>query len=94
MSSNSKKKSKRLFKTTIKDKDADLKEIKIQTNPGYHTLGHILDKFEKKLESFRDQMTNAIKDSCSNALKLYTAVIKPDGIASDKSARGRTLLKK
>ena len=76
------------LQTTIKDKEADLTEIKkkLQTNPGYHTLEYIEDKFEKKLESFRDQMTNAIKNSCSNAIKSYAAVAKPDVIASDKSA--------
>ena len=69
------------------DKEADLTEIKkkLQTNPGYHTLEYIEEKFEKKLESFRDQMTNAIKDSCSNAVKSYAAVAKPDVVASVKS---------
>ena len=92
------------LQTTIKNKEADLTEIKkkLQTNPGYHTLEYLEDKFEKKLESFRDQMTNAIKDSCSNAVKSYAAVAKPDVVASAaetvndlqkaiKSARGEQI---
>ena len=73
------KEKQKTLQTTMKDKEADLTEIKkkLQTNPGYHTLEYIEDKFEKKLESFRDQMTNAIKDSCSNAVKSYAAVAKP-----------------
>ena len=78
------KEKQKTLQTTMKDKEADLTEIKkkLQTNPGYHTLEYIEDKFEKKLESFRDQMTNAIKDSCSNAVKSYAAVAKPDVVAS------------
>ena len=48
-------------------------------------MEYIEEKFEKKLESFRDQMTNPIKDSCSNAVKSYAAVAKPDVVASVKS---------
>ena len=31
-------------------------------------------------------MTNVIKDSCSNAVKSYAAVEKPDAVASNRSA--------
>ena len=57
------------LQTTIKDTETNLKKIKnkFQTNPGYHNLEYTKDKFEKKkLESFSDRITNAIKDSCSN----------------------------
>ena len=71
------KEKQKILQTTIKDKEAD--------HRGYHTLEYIEEKFEKKLESFRDQMTNAIKDNCSNAVKSYAAVAKPDVVASVKS---------
>ena len=63
------KEKQKILQTTIKDKEAD--------HRGYHTLEYIEEKFEKKLESFRDQMTNTIKDNCSNAVKSYAAVAKP-----------------
>ena len=85
---NKQKEKQKELKKTIKEKEADLTEIKkeLQTNPGYHTLEYIEDKFEKKLESFRDQMAIAIKDSCSNAVKSYAEVTKSDDDGSEQSA--------
>ena len=41
------------LKSIINNKDADFADIrnKLQTNPGYHTLEYIEDKFEKYLNS-------------------------------------------
>ena len=66
------------LKKIINSKDADLVDIKkkMQNNPGYHTLEYIEDKFEKKLESFRDQMTKTIKEEWTIVAKSYADTAK------------------
>ena len=66
------------LKKIITNKDADLADIKnkMQNNPGYHTLEYIEDKFEKKLESFREHMTKAIKEEWTIVAKSYADTAK------------------
>ena len=57
------------YQTTNKDKEADLTERKKKNfRPILAITLWFIQKI-KKLEPLRDQMTNAIKDNCSNGVE-------------------------
>ena len=80
-------------KKLIDSKNKELTQLKklLDNNPGLHTLEYVEERFEEKLETFKETIEKLIKNECKSISdKSYSSVAK-SGINNDPAPDSRSI---
>ena len=84
-----------LLQKELEEKVAINKTLKeqLQNNPGYHTLEFVEEKMEMKLDSFKETILTAIKESANNTETKISDVTSYASVAKETPKSLRVIIK-